>query len=180
MDRETRARMLIRSRAWDLGALLPEGLDPKAPLEELCGRDDIDIVVVVRRRAPPGQASPGPGPGPPAISTLPLGPMQRFLPNCFLSDAERHVVEILLEHGVRMTRVQLLDRLEERLGAHIGEFKLKAMLARMTDPVVGILDNRRTCCPPGYSVTAEYREFFLWVVATTRAQAEEEARRQPA
>src|SRR4051794_38023762 len=67
-----------------------------------------------------------------------------------LSTIEQAIVAILLEGGnVRRTTHHLLAALEPRVGP-VGEGGLKVILARLTRPEVGILDNDKGGKPPGY------------------------------
>jgi hypothetical protein len=73
---------------------------------------------------------------------------------------ERAVVESLLHIDSRRTLPQLRDLIEERLGEPVSEGTLKALLARMTAPEVGILDSSRHKRPHGYGLTPSFRSLF--------------------
>ena len=163
MTREDRARLEVRGRAWSLAAALPDGLDPATPIEELAVREDVEVIVVVRRRGSPSSRPPTP----PPLGVISLEPIQRFLPGCFLSDVERAVVDELLKTSERMTFTQLRDPVEERVGHTVGEGVFKMFLSRLTAPEVGILDNNRTV-PQGYQVTEGYKAFLFWLESVSK------------
>lgn len=144
---------MLRGRAWDLAATVPDGLGLDVPIQELAGRDDVEVVVMVRRRGPPL---------PPPLATLPLEPLQRYLAGCGLSDVERAILAVLLQTKQRLTTRDLLPAVSGRLGRQITESFAKPLLARMTDESVAILDNVKTGSPSGYQVTQGYREFLAW------------------
>ena len=74
-----------------------------------------------------------------------------------LTRLERGIVEVLLEHGGRLTTYPLIERLQAHLGEPVSEGRLKPLLARMTAPEVGILSSHRHGKHAGYSLTRDFR-----------------------
>jgi hypothetical protein len=145
---EKRLRATLRARAWDFLST-PEAAEPPAgEIAVTVADDDREMVLVFRpRRAD--------APLPPA---LPFEPVQRYLPGMGLNAVEAAIIGILLAVA-RMTTAPLLDAVRKAVPGQVGEGPFKVYLARLTDPLVGVLDNDRRADPPGYGLTPEYRAF---------------------
>lgn len=164
-EKEAKVRLQLRARAWDALAALPDGLELAGQIEESAEAGDWVVTVTIRRK---GARAAG-QPGPPPAAALPLEPLQRWLPGCWLTDCERAVVAELASRTDRRTMAQLRDATGDRLGRAVAEGLMKALLARMADRTVGILSQDRSARPPGYQLTAGYRDFLVWLPLARRA-----------
>lgn len=80
------------------------------------------------------------------------------LPSFWMTGAEKAIVEVLLADPRRMTITDLEEPVEAVLGRRVTEGAFKWVLSRLVH--VGILNNDRAACPPGYQVTERFRGFL--------------------